>query len=120
MPYIITEGIQTTDSGTTTSDGVACATLDDARRTVADIIGRANEVAEGLPSRGTYTPTERAMADEAIDKDGGSVNLVDDRVIDVTPVRWTDLWRLAGSPILPDNGSPASDQTLDAYNEGSR
>lgn len=120
MPYVITTGIQTVDCDTTTSDSYAVETLEDAREIAFDLMA-------DIPRYALADAAHISAAIHALTKDGGSIRLPHNRVIDVTPTTWRELARDAGEGHRARHVEGAWSRShlamhrravLDAYNEG--
>ncbi len=111
MPYIITTGLQTTDSGTTTSDGHAVGDLSEARSHVLTELG----------DRGAIGGPKDALCGDVLDltESGGTIGPTrSGLVIDITPTTYADLRGPAGLEGVQLYGlrDERRAQILDAYN----
>lgn len=131
MPYIISvtapratartangrdlERHERSGSGRDTISSVAVATIEETREAAQ------NAVIDGCATNPPQSPGSCAHhydAASTLGEQGGTIGpMPDGYVIEVQFVTWPDLWRLSGSPVLVDDGTPASDKTLDAFNE---
>ncbi len=123
MPYVITVN---RPGFLPEADPVAVATLEDAREVAHDEIGRSLPDDRELNSDEQRADRAARLAARDIGASGGCVPLPGGYVVDVQPLGWIDLERLArgaSSSPLPDITTFDSDdyraQILDAYNGAS-